>query len=172
MKTAILISLLLFPCFAAGEVFKCANAGKVTYSTSPCISGAVPYESRRVSIVGSTDSITLTRDETGRFSLPGSINGISTTFTVDTGSTFTTISGDFAEKLGIHSCVPVGMSRTVNGDAPICRVTLSSLSVGGFNYSNIAVDLSPTMRGEALLGNDLLSGFQINEQGNVMVLSK
>lgn len=165
--------LFFFSSVVLGEVFKCVRDGRVTYSTSPCLSGAVPYNADRISIANSSaNSVTIIRDNTGRFSLPGSVNGNGTHFTVDTGATFTTISGDFAHKLGVHSCVPVGVTHTANGDAPMCRVTVSSLSVGGFQFSNVVISLNPTMQGDALLGNDLLSGFKVNQHDGLMVLSK
>ena len=173
MKAATLFLVLLFPCFAAGEVFKCVNDGKVSYSSEPCKSGAVPYDARRASVNDqSADSVTVTRDAHGVYSLPGSINGRSVNFIVDTGASFTTISGDFARTLGINDCVQVGVTHTANGDAPMCRVKVTSLSFGGFNYSDISISLNPTMQGVALLGNDLLSGFKVNQQAGVMVLSK
>jgi aspartyl protease family protein len=158
---------------ATAAVFKCINDGQVSYSSSPCKTGNVPYDRARVSIAESNaNSVTLVRDATGGFSVPGAINGVSTRFTVDTGATFTTLSGDYAYKLGIHDCVPVGISRTANGDTATCRVTVATLSFGGFNYSNVTVYINPAMQGVTLLGNDLLSGFRIHHENNVMVLSK
>lgn len=168
-----ILILVLLPSFASGEVFKCVNDGKVSYSSSPCESGAVPYDARRSSVNDqSADTITVTRDAHGIYSLPGSINGRSVNFIVDTGASFTTISGDFARTLGINNCVQVGVTHTANGDAPMCRVKVDSLSFGGFSYSNLSISLNPTMQGVALLGNDLLSGFKVNQQAGVMVLSK
>jgi aspartyl protease family protein len=165
--------LLLLPSLASGEVFKCVVDGGVSYSGSPCLSGAVPYDAGRVSVNDeSADTVTVTRDSHGIYSLPGSINGRSVNFIVDTGASFTTISGDFAKTLGINNCIQVGVTHTANGDAPMCRVNISSLSFGGFNYSNISVSLSPNMQGIALIGNDLLSRLKVNQQAGVMVISK
>jgi aspartyl protease family protein len=172
MKTTISILLFCLSHSAVAQTYKCVQSGKTTYSELPCDVNAKIVENRVSSSSGAASSISLIRDSTGRFSLQGSINGKSTIFTVDTGATFTTISGDFASKLGIHSCVPVGISHTANGDTPTCRVAVSSLSVGGFNYSNIYIFLNPTMQGGALLGNDILSGLKVSQQGNVMVLSR
>jgi aspartyl protease family protein len=173
MKTAILFLILLFPCFASAEVFKCVNDGKVSYSSSSCLSGSVPYQSNRASVTDtSADSVTVTRDAHGIYSLPGSINGRSVNFIVDTVASFTTISGDFARQLGINNCVQVGITHTANGDGPMCRVKVDSLSFGGFSYSNLSISLNPTMQGVVLFGNDLLSGFKVNQQAGVMVLSK
>jgi clan AA aspartic protease (TIGR02281 family) len=172
MKIIILIVLYCFSQSAIAEIYKCTQSGKTTYSSFPCGDNAQITESH-VSISGGyAKSISLVRDATGRFSMPGSINGLQTTFTVDTGATFTTISGDFAYKLGIHNCTAVGVSHTANGDTPTCRVTVSSLSVGGFDFTHATIYLNPTMRGGSLLGNDLLSGFKVNQQGNVMVISR
>ena len=149
------------------------NNGQVSYSSTPCASGRLPYDSARVSVAESgASSVTLVRDASGGFSVPGAVNGVSTRFTVDTGATFTTLSGDYAYKLGIHECVPVGISRTANGDTATCRVTVSTLTFGGFNYSNVTVYINPAMQGVTLLGNDLLSGFKIHHENDVMVLSK
>jgi aspartyl protease family protein len=172
LKTAILIFLVCFSHSAIAETYKCIQSGKTTYSSSPCGDNAKIIGSHVSVSGGYANSVSLVRDATGRFSMPGSVNGQRTTFTVDTGATFTTISGDFAYKLGIHNCTPVGVSHTANGDTPTCRVTVSSLSVGGFDFSNITIYLNPTMQGGALLGNDLLSGFKVNQQANVMVISR
>ena len=168
-----ILILALLPASAFGEVYKCVVDGRVSYSSSPCISGSVPYNSNRASVTDTTaDSVTVARDAHGIYSLPGSINGRSVSFIVDTGASFTTISGDFARQLGISKCMQVGVTHTANGDAPMCRVTVSSLSFGGFSYSNLTISLNPTMQGVALLGNDLLSGFKVNQQSGVMILSK
>ena len=172
MRTIIWIMLVCIPQFAVAETYKCIQSGTTTYSSTPCGDNATIIENHVSVSSGSANSVTLVRDATGRFSMPGSINGQSTTFTVDTGANATVISGDIAAKLGIHSCVPVGISRTANGDTPTCRVKVSSMTVGGFNFSNISVFLNPTMQGGALLGNDLLSGFKIEQHADLMVLSK
>lgn len=172
MRTIVLIMLVSIPQFAIAETYKCIQSGQTTYSSDPCGGNATVIENHVSVSNGSATSITLVRDATGRFSMPGSINGLSANFTVDTGASATVISGDIASKLGIHSCMPVGVSHTANGDAPTCRVKVTSMNVGGFNYSNISVFLNPTMQGGALLGNDLLSGFKIDQHADVMVLSK
>jgi aspartyl protease family protein len=168
-----ILVLFLLPSFASAEVYKCVEDGRVSYSSSPCLSGAAPYDAKRASISdASADSVTVMRGTDGIYSLPGSINGKSVNFIVDTGASLTTISGDFARQLGINECKQVGISHTANGDMPMCRVKVRSLSFGGFNYSDLSISLNPTMKGLALLGNDMLSGFKVNQQAGVMVLSK
>lgn len=164
---------LLIPCIVHAGVFKCVNDGRVSYSSSPCKTGNLPYDRTRSSVAESqAKSVTLVRDASGGFSVPGAVNGIGTNFIVDTGASVTTLSGDYANKLGIYECVPAGISRTANGNTPTCKVKVSTLSFGGFNYSNVTIYMNPTMRGVNLLGNDLLSRFKIHHENNVMVLSR
>jgi aspartyl protease family protein len=132
----------------------------------------LPYVPHVTVTDSTSNTVTLSRDATGRFSLPGSINGRNTTFLVDTGANKTVISGDFANKLGIHTCVQNGVSKTAGGTVPTCGLTVSSLSFGGFNFSNVSVILSPSMQGDVLLGQDLLFGFKVEQHNGVMVLSK
>jgi aspartyl protease family protein len=162
----------LQPSVSFAGVFKCVNNGVVSFSDQPCVTGAVPYE-QRLSVSNSTsNTITLSRDATGRFTLQGTINGMSTSFLVDTGANRTVISGDFANKLGIHTCVQNGISQTAGGTTPTCGLKVSSLSFGGFNFSNVSVILSPAMQGDVLLGQDLLFGFKVEQHNGVMILSK
>lgn len=166
-------AVLLIPGIVHAGVFKCVNDGQVSYSSSPCKTGNLPYDRNRSSVAESHAwSVTLVRDATGGFSVPGAVNGISTNFIVDTGASVTTLSGDYANMLGIHDCVPAGISRTANGNTVTCSVKVSTLSFGGFNYSNVTVYMNPTMQGVNLLGNDLLSRFRIHHENNVMVLSR
>jgi aspartyl protease family protein len=167
-----ILVFFLFPSVSFAGVFKCVNNGVVSFSDQPCLTGAVPYV-QHVTVTDSTSNIvTLSRDATGRFSLPGSINGRSTSFLVDTGANKTVISGDFANKLGIHTCVQNGVSKTAGGTTPTCGLNVSSLSFGGFNFSNVSVILSPAMQGDVLLGQDILFGFKVEQHNGVMVLSK
>jgi predicted aspartyl protease len=61
---------------------------------------------------------------------------------------------------------------TAGGTVPTCSLMVSSLSFGGFIFSNVQVILSPSMQGDVLLGQDLLFGFKIEQHNGVMVLSK
>ena len=168
-----IVVLSLLPAMASAQVYKCVEDGRVSYSSTPCVTGEVPYDSKRASVSDSTaSSVTVARDASGVYFLPGTINGMSVKFVVDTGASMTSISGDFARQLGISTCEKAGVTHTANGDTPSCIVKVASLSFGGFNYSDLNVSLNPNMQGVALLGNDLLSGFKVSQQGGVMVLSK
>lgn len=170
-KIVLLVVFFSFPALA--EVHKCVNGGDVSYSEKPCVSGAVPYDAGRVSVGDSTTrSASIVRGAGGLFWAKGSVNGLPANFIVDTGATNTTLSGDLAYRLGMRNCVPAGMVSTANGTTSFCRVTVSRLSVAGFNFSNVSVVVNPTMRGEPLFGNDLLNQFTIQQQGDLLTLSR
>ena len=169
----ILFFLLCFPLIALAGVHKCVNDGKVVYSESPCVSGAVVYDAERFSVAdGSVRSVLISRGVGGLFWAVGSVNGLPVDFVVDTGATSTTLSGDVAYRLGVRSCVPVGQVVTANGSTSFCRVNVSSLIVAGFNFFNVSVVVNPTMQGASLFGNDLLKRFTVISRDGVMMLSR
>lgn len=169
MKRAFLL-LLFFPVFAFADVYKCVNDGSVSYSEKPCAPGAgrsfVSVKS------ASVKSASIARGAGGVFRAAGSVNGQPVNFIIDTGSSFTTLSGDLAYRLGVRDCVVAGTTNTANGVTSFCRVTVPMLTVAGFNFANVSVAVNPTMKGEALFGNDLLNQFTINQQGNLLTLSR
>ena len=169
----VLFLLLCFPVLALAGVNKCVNDGKVVYSESPCVSGAVAYDAERISVAdGSARFATALRGADGTFSLMGAVNGQSVNFMLDTGASFTTISGALAYRLGVRSCVPAGVFSTGNGNSAYCRVMLSTLSIAGFNFKNVSIAISPAMSLDAVFGNDLLNHFLVIQKNGVMTLSR
>jgi aspartyl protease family protein len=173
MRTMILIVLVCFFHTAVAETYKCVQSGHTTYSSTPC-DGNSQIIKQRLSVSDGSErhSVSILRGSNGIYSLPGSVNGNSVTFAVDTGASVTTISGDDAFRLGIRSCVATDVTSTANGLAANCRFTVSSLSFAGFNFSKVTVNVAPAMKGMNLIGSDLLSKFKIEQQGGVMILSK
>jgi len=102
----------------------------------------------------------------------GFVNNLPAEFLVDSGATNTTVSGDLAYRLGIPTCQTVNQISTANGMTGVCRLTVSSLSFAGLNYSNITVDISPNMKGASLIGNDLTSKLKITQNNGVMTISR
>lgn len=173
MKTTIFIFLFCLLHSAVAETYKCVLSGRTTYSSTPCDGNAQIIQQRlSVSDGSERHSVSILRNSSGLYSLPGSVNGNSLTFAVDTGASATTISGDDAYRLGIRSCVAAAVTRTANGLAANCRIIVSSISFAGFNFSNVTVNVAPAMKGINLIGSDLLSNFKIEQQGGVMILSK
>lgn len=154
-------------------IFKCVNDGKVSYTEKPCKAGAVPIKNDFVSIVEATsNTATVIHGANGVYSVVGSVNSQPTEFLIDTGASNTTITGELAYRLGVHTCQTVGQVNTANGSAGICRVTVSNLSFAGFNYSNIDVSVSPNMKGASLIGNDLTSKLRMTQNNGVMTISR
>lgn len=169
----ILFLLLCFPVLALAGVNKCVNDGKVVYSESPCLFGAVVYDAKRVSIADSSvRSLSVLRGANGIYSVPGAVNGQPVDFMIDTGASFTSISGVVAYRLGVRSCVAAGSSNTAAGVAAFCRVVVPTLSVGGFNFVNVTINVLPSMSVDALFGNDLLNHFTVHQRGGIMTLSR
>jgi clan AA aspartic protease (TIGR02281 family) len=173
MRTTVLILLSCFFQAAVAETYKCVQSGSTTYSSTPCDGNAqVIQQHISVSEDSGRHSVSILRNANGLFTLPGSVNGNSVTFAVDTGASATTISGDDAYRLGIHSCEATAVIRTANGLAGNCRIKVSSVSFAGFNFSNVTVNVAPAMKGINLIGSDLLSNFKIEQQSGVMILSR
>lgn len=173
MKTAVLL-LLFFPALAFAEVHKCmTDTGKVTYSETPCVTGRVPYDAGRASISeSSVGSASISRDAGGVYRTKGSVNGQFESFLIDTGASFTTLSGDFASRLGVQNCRAEGFFNTANGRVAFCRVKVAKLTVAGFSFTNVSVAVNPGLIGESLFGNDLLSQFAVSHRNGVMTLSR
>jgi aspartyl protease family protein len=165
--------LLLLSFTASAEVFKCSVEGKVIYSEFPCEAGALPLKPGYVSAIETpANTATIVRGADGVYSASGSVDGQTALFIVDTGASVTTLSGDLAYRLGVRSCSADGSNHTANGDAGYCKATISSLSFAGFNYSNVSVHIMPGMRGNSVIGNDLISGLKVTQHNGVMVLSR
>jgi aspartyl protease family protein len=173
MKITILILFFCLSHSAVAETYKCVQSGRTTYSSTPC-DGNSQIIQQRLSVSDGSErhSVSILRGSNGIYTLPGSVNGNSLTFAVDTGASATTISGDDAYRIGMRSCVADAVVSTSNGLTTNCRLTVSSLSFAGFNFSNVTVNVAPAMKGMNLIGSDLLSKFKIEQQGNVMILSK
>lgn len=166
----ILLTVLLFISFNAhSQVFKCANS-RVSYSDSPCTSGAAAYNSSAASVSPAAPLQILHAN--GGFFYAGSANGLPVNFQIDTGATKTTLSGETAFKLGIKTCVPSGVSHTANGETVFCMVRLSSLTLGHFSFNNVDVQVIPRMTGVSLFGMDLLSQMHFSQANGLLIISR
>jgi predicted aspartyl protease len=69
-------------------------------------------------------------------------------------------------------CEDVGVSRTAGGDVKICFVTLKQLNVAGMDFYNVRAHITPTLKGQGLLGQTLLSRMKVTQSGGFMTLSR
>lgn len=132
-----------------------------------------------VSIGGSIDSavngkrIVLNADSRGHFMTPGTINGRTVNFMLDTGATTVALSVADATRIGIdfQAGTPVRIN-TANGVAPGYRLRLSSVRVGDVEMYDVEAIVSPQSMPFVLLGNSFISRFSMRRDSDQMVLEK
>lgn len=174
MKILYILFFLIVPVASYADVYKCRGSGGSSYSDSLCGSGAVAYRDDLLTSNNSPSqtSVSVPLGDNGVHNLTGDINGSPVSFILDTGASRTTLSGDTAYALGVHSCQITGNSNTAAGVVGHCSMVVSSIQIAGVIFRDVPVKISPTMRGRSLVGNDLLSRFRIEQRGGVMVLSR
>lgn len=169
MKILYILFFLLAPAFSFADVYKCNNSGVYSYSQSPCSSGSVAY---REDLVTSGNSVSVPLGRNLVHNLMGQVNGRSVSFILDTGASATTLSGDTAYSMGVHSCETTSQSNSAGGLINLCSAVISRIEIAGAVFNNVTVRIAPTMRGQSLIGNDLLSRFRIEHHDGVMTLTR
>lgn len=120
---------------------------------------------------GTGKRIVLVEQGGGHFFAPGTINGKSARFVVDTGATFVSMDQYEADRLGVDwKSGRRGVSRTANGDTPSFRTTLPSVRIGDVQVYNVEAVVTPQPMPYILLGNSFLSRFQMKRENEVMTL--
>jgi aspartyl protease family protein len=134
--------------------------------------GDTPVQMAGNASAGST-RVVLTADSRGHFFSQGSINGATTQFMVDTGASVVGLSQAEAERLNVSykSGQPVQMS-TANGVAQGWRIRLATVRVGDVQLHDVEAVVTPASMPYVLLGNSVLSRFQMNRTNDQMVLER
>jgi aspartyl protease family protein len=119
-------------------------------------------------------SLRIAPDPLGMYYVKGTINGHATSFLVDTGATYVTLSGSKAELLGIDFRQGVrSRVRTAASVVPVWQVRLDSVSIGGIRLTNVAATvIVGDQPFDVLLGNSFLQYTQIHQAGAVLEISK
>jgi len=114
----------------------------------------------------------LASDPRGHFMADGLINGIPLRLLVDTGATMIAIPATQARQMGIDlSKARRGMTQTANGPAPVYRVRLDSIKVGGIElYGVDAIVMEGDGLNVALLGMSFLNRVEMRRDGDTMTL--
>ena len=113
-------------------------------------------------------------DARGMYFVKGAINGHATSFLVDTGATYVTMSGRKAEALDIdfRKGTP-GSAQTAAAVVPVWQVRLDSVSIGGIKLNNVlATVIAGDQPFEVLLGNSFLRHTEMQQAGSVLEISK
>lgn len=109
----------------------------------------------------------------GHFLTQGQINGRAVTFLVDTGASTVAMSVADAERIGLayKSGQSVRMN-TANGVTSGWLVKLTSVRLGQVDVYNVDAVVSPAAMPYVLLGNSVLTRFQMTRTNDQLVLDK
>jgi len=113
-------------------------------------------------------------NEYGQYLTPGSINGRSVTFLVDTGATSVALNSEMARALGIDFAAgQEGRTSTASGVVRSFHLTLDSVKVGEIEVRNVRASVIegvyPT---KVLLGMTYLSQVEMKENAGLLTLIK
>jgi aspartyl protease family protein len=115
--------------------------------------------------------LSIPRSPDGHFYVQGAVNGVSTTFMVDTGASLVTVSEPFARKAHIQLGMPITF-HTANGNVPGRLADRIPVSIGGDSVP-VSIGIGLNMEGEqaeSLLGQSFLSRFDVSMEKDKMVL--
>lgn len=113
----------------------------------------------------------LRRNRMGHYLVPGSINGRSVTFLVDTGATQVSIPAHLGEVLGLQPGART-QAMTANGTVEVRQTRIPAMFVGPFRMENVSAHLNPGMSGEQiLLGMSALRHLDFAQRGDRLILS-
>ncbi len=122
---------------------------------------------------GGGTEIVLTAGPGGHFVTQGSINGRGTQFVVDTGATMVSMGAAEARRLGINFETGQRMqAHTANGVTTGYRISLSTLRIQDVEVHNVEAAVMPMGMPYILLGNSLLSRFQMKQENGTMTLKR
>jgi aspartyl protease family protein len=112
-------------------------------------------------------------DTRGMYRMPGSINGQTVDFLVDTGATHIAMNARQARRLGIDYRVrgERDMASTASDVVPVFRVTLDRVQLGGITLRQVtAVVFEGTQPSDVLLGQSFLNRLEMRRENEAMVL--
>jgi aspartyl protease family protein len=107
----------------------------------------------------------------GHFLAEGKVNGGTVRFLVDTGATSVALPADEARRLGINYLAGKrGLTSTANGVAPMYRVTLDTVTVGGITLNGVEAIVLEGGLTSPLLGMSFLSRTNMLREGETLTL--
>ncbi len=120
------------------------------------------------------DSLKIYPNSQGMYFVKGSINGQPTSFLVDTGATFVTMSGNKARALGIdfHKGIR-GTAQTAAAVVQVWRISLDRVDIGDIGVRNVdATVIEGQHPSDVLLGNSFLRHTRIQQVGPALEIHK
>jgi aspartyl protease family protein len=130
------------------------------------------YTNQRKTVIEANGVMTIKKDRDGHFYAPGAINGQQVMFLVDTGATLISISDDLARLARLPAGEPTQFS-TAGGMRTGTIVSGITVQVGSFQANNMRVStgLDLNDKKQALLGQNFLSKFTTQTQGDTLTLT-
>lgn len=120
--------------------------------------------------VGGMQELVLRRNHVGHYLAPGTINGESVVFLVDTGATQVSVPAHLAEDLGLHAGSR-GRALTANGAVDIWHTRINELGLGPFVLTNVRGHINPGMTSDqVLLGMSVLRHLDFAQRDGHLIL--
>jgi aspartyl protease family protein len=118
-------------------------------------------------------SLVLSADRQGHFITPGSINGQSMRFLVDTGATFISLGAGDARRARIDTSKGTpGMTMTANGMTRVWRVRLNNVKVGNITLHDVDASVHEHDMPIVLLGMSFLNRMEMRRDGSSLTLTQ
>lgn len=118
-------------------------------------------------------SLVLSADGQGHFITPGSINGESMRFIVDTGATFISMGAGDARRARIDLAKGTpGQTMTANGVAQVWRVRLNNVKVGNITLHDVDATVHQHDMPIVLLGMSFLNRMEMRRDGTSLTLTQ
>lgn len=120
------------------------------------------------------EEVSLWADPSGFFYSSGTINGFPVRFLVDTGATSIAFSSQLADRMGVnYADSQQGLASTAGGMAPMFRVVLEKVTVGGITLHDVEAGVVVgSFPREPLLGMSFLGQLDMVREGDRMDLKR
>lgn len=120
------------------------------------------------------NSMVLSPDPNGHYSVTGEINGYPVNMLVDTGASLVSIPAPLAQKMGIdyRNKGRRAFSQTAGGTTTVWIVKLDRVRVGEFEFANIDGSINEAGLPVILLGNSILKRLDMKTESGMLTLTK
>jgi aspartyl protease family protein len=118
--------------------------------------------------------MTIAPDARGMYYVTGTINGVNTSFLVDTGATHVTMSGAKASALNIdYRSGIASQAQTAAAIVPVWQIRLDSVSIGTIKLNHVtAMVIEGNHPAEVLLGNSFLNRTDLQRAGATLKITQ
>jgi aspartyl protease family protein len=123
---------------------------------------------------GGGNSMVLSPDSNGHYSVAGEINGVPVRMMLDTGATLVSIPASMADRMGIdyRNKGRRAVTNTAAGTAPVWIVKLDRVKVGDMEFSSVDGSVNEAGLNVILLGNSVLKRLDMKTESGTLTLTK